>query len=220
MENTKKHQAIYHFIIDESGSMQDSVKDIKEGLAAQLNEIAKLSQENPEMDIRVGYTTFNDTYKHHLMNASQKNTALISDIKYQPNGTTALLDAMGFTMEKLELIQQEEEHIMPTTVVCIIMTDGHENASRVYTHLHIKEKIAKLRATDKWTILFVGADIDTTTMKRDMGIYESESMQIRKDMQKNQFWGRVSNYMREDIAYKFSHGKANKNFKKDENKSN
>ena len=46
MENTKKHQAIYHFIIDESGSMQDSVKDIKEGLAAQLNEIAKLSQES------------------------------------------------------------------------------------------------------------------------------------------------------------------------------
>ena len=57
MENTKKHQAIYHFIIDESGSMQDSVKDIEEGLAAQLNEIAKLSQENPEMDIRVGYST-------------------------------------------------------------------------------------------------------------------------------------------------------------------
>ena len=220
MDNNKKHKAIYHFIIDESGSMQDSVKDIKEGLAAQLNEIAKLSQENPEMDIRVGYTTFNDTYKHHLMNASQKNTALLSDIKYQPNGMTALLDAMGFTMEKLELIQQEEEHIMPTTVVCIIMTDGHENASRVYTHLHIKEKIAKLRATDKWTILFVGADIDTTSMKRDMGIYESEAMQIRKYRQKQQLWDNVKNYMREDIAYKISHGKANKNFKKDENKSN
>jgi Mg-chelatase subunit ChlD len=220
MENTKKHQAIYHFIIDESGSMQDSVKDIKEGLAAQLNEIAKLSQENPEMDIRVGYTTFNDTYKHHLMNASQKNTALLSDIKYQPNGTTALLDAMGFTMEKLELIQQEEEHIMPTTVVCIIMTDGHENASRFYTHLHIKEKIAKLRATDKWTILFVGADIDTTTMKRDMGIYESEAMQIRKYRQKQQLWDNVKSYMKLDIEYKKTHNTANKNFKKDENKSN
>ena len=217
MENTKKHQAIYHFIIDESGSMQDSVKDIKEGLAAQLNEIAKLSQENPEMDIRVGYTTFNDTYKHHLMNASQKNTALISDIKYQPNGTTALLDAMGFTMEKLELIQQDEEHIMPTTVVCIIMTDGHENASRVYTHLHIKEKIAKLRATDKWTILFVGADIDTTSMKMDMGIYESEAMQISKYRQKTEMWDRMRNLMKEDINYKMNYNTANKNFKKDEN---
>ena len=220
MENTKKHQAIYHFIIDESGSMGGSINDIKEGLAAQLTEISKLSQENPNMEIRVGYTTFNQSYKHHLMNASQKNVAQISDINYCPHGSTALLDAMGFTMEKLEQIQQEEEHVMPTTVVCIIMTDGHENASRVYTHLHIKEKIAKLRATDKWTILFVGADIDTTTMKRDMGIYESESMQIRKDMQKDQFWGRVSNYMREDVAYKIGHGKANKNFKKDENKSN
>ena len=84
----------------------------------------------------------------------------------------------------------------------------------------IKEKIAKLRATDKWTILFVGADIDTTTMKRDMGIYESEAMQIRKYRQKQQLWDNVKNYMREDIAYKISHGKANKNFKKDENKSN
>jgi len=220
MENTKKHQAIYHFIIDESGSMQSSIRDIKEGLSAQLTEISKLSQENPNMEIRVGYTTFNQSYKHHLMNASQKNVAQISDINYNPDGMTALLDAMGFTIEKLEQIQQEEEHVMPTTVVCIIMTDGHENASRVYTHLHIKEKIAKLRATDKWTILFVGADIDTTSMKRDMGIYESESMQIRKNMQKQQFWGRVSNLMREDVAYKIGHGKANKNFKKDENKSN
>jgi hypothetical protein len=154
------------------------------------------------------------------MNASQKNTALISDINYQPNGTTALLDAMGFTMEKLELIQQEEEHVMPTTVVCIIMTDGHENASRFYTHLHIKEKIAKLRASNKWTILFVGADIDTTSMKRDMGIYESEAMQIRKYRQKQQLWDNVSNYMRLDIQYKKNHNTANKNFKKDENKSN
>jgi len=217
MENTKKHQAIYHFIIDESGSMQGSIKDIKEGLADQLNEIAKLSQENPEMDIRVGYTTFNDTYKHHLMNASQKNTALLSDINYQPNGTTALLDAMGFTMEKLEEIQKAEEQMIPTTVVCIIMTDGHENASNVYTYLHIKEKIAKLRATDKWTILFVGADIDTTSMKMDMGIYESEAMQIRKYRQKTEMWDRMRNLMKEDINYKMNYNTANKNFKKDEN---
>ena len=106
---------------------------------------------------------------------------------------------------------------MPTTVVCIIMTDGHENASRVYTHLHIKEKIAKLRATDKWTILFVGADIDTTSMKRDMGIYESEAMQIRKYRQKTEMWDRMRNLMKEDINYKMNYNTANKNFKKDEN---
>jgi hypothetical protein len=97
------------------------------------------------------------------------------------------------------------------------MTDGHENASRFYTHLHIKEKIAKLRATDKWTILFVGADIDTTSMKRDMGIYESEAMQIRKYRQKTEMWDRMRNLMKEDINYKMNYNTANKNFKKDEN---
>ena len=54
-------------------------------------------------------------------------------------------------------------------------------------------------------------------MKRDMGIYESEAMQIRKYRQKTEMWDRMRNLMKEDINYKMNYNTANKNFKKDEN---
>ena len=55
----------------------------------------------------------------------------------------------------------------------VILTDGEENSSRMYTYKDIAEMISTLDATGKWNFSFLGADLDA--------IRTSEQLNIRRE---------------------------------------
>lgn len=85
---------------------------------------------------------------------------------YQPDATTPLLDALGFTFNKLKkfLIGKEDYKVLVT-----IMTDGEENASREYSGSTIKKMVEDLKE-EGWTFTYIGTDHDVEKIAVNLSI--------------------------------------------------
>lgn len=76
----------------------------------------------------------------------------------RPTGNTALYDAIGFANELTNSdIEKLPEVDQPETVIFVIVTDGHENASREFSADSVRTIIADGRAKG-WRFQFLGAE--------------------------------------------------------------
>ena len=95
----------------------------------------------------------------------------VPEYRLEPRGWTALLDALGRaiveTGERLEKMREEDR---PGLVVCVIVTDGHENSSREFTLEQIKSMIEHQHDVYKWQFNFLGADAAAFDDAANMGI--------------------------------------------------
>jgi hypothetical protein len=66
------------------------------------------------------------------------------------------------------------------SVVMVIITDGHENSSRMYTYHDIAQLIKTLEDTDKWTFSFLGADFDAIHTSKMLNIRRENAMSYSK----------------------------------------
>jgi Mg-chelatase subunit ChlD len=82
---------------------------------------------------------------------------------YNPNGGTPLYDAVGFTLNRIELAAEGRK------VVVVVMTDGFENASREFTREAVAAKIAEKEAAG-WTIMYLGANQDAKAVAQAVGM--------------------------------------------------
>ena len=89
---------------------------------------------------------------------------------YYVRGCTALLDAVGTAIKKIENVQNRlPENHKAARVVFVITTDGHENSSREYTYPKIKHMIEAKKEIG-WDFIFLGANIDAAAEASRMGI--------------------------------------------------
>jgi von Willebrand factor type A domain-containing protein len=147
-------------ILDESGSMQSC----KGAAIAGFNlYIATLRQE--PADTRFTLTLFNSgkTEVRYQMNP----VSVVQDLDmetYRPDHGTPLYDAIGRT---LSAAQQEAP--AEARKLCVILTDGEENASEEFTRAQI---FALIKACEKqgWTFLYLGADHDVWVAGESLGI--------------------------------------------------
>jgi Mg-chelatase subunit ChlD len=79
-----------------------------------------------------------------------------------PSGMTPLYDAAANVMDRA--LQRNNER-----TVVVILTDGHENASKEYTQASIKSKVAQLQAK-KWEVIFLGANFDVEHYTKQAGL--------------------------------------------------
>lgn len=90
-----------------------------------------------------------------------------------PNGYTSLMDAMGESIDRIELIHN---HIrvedIPEKTIFVIQTDGEENSSRKYTSDEIKRKVERIQKEKSWEFIFLGANIDAVETAKSYGISE------------------------------------------------
>ena len=195
VKSNKTRKTIYHLIIDNSGSMSDCIESTISGVNEQIQNIRNLQKKYPEEEITIGVTTFNDTVTHHFFLSNPENIKPFTTEDYRPDGYTALLDAIGLTVEKIQTVFQDAETRIPTTVVIVILTDGEENRSQLYSLKTIKNKISGLEKTEKWTFSFLGADIDVVKMVGDMSINRKNSFSFAKANMKQSLWGKLSSSM-------------------------
>lgn len=80
---------------------------------------------------------------------------------YAPRGATALLDAVGRTIDDTgKRFARLPEEKRPGRVLFVILTDGHENASTVYTYDRVATIVKHQAERYGWTFLYLSADID------------------------------------------------------------
>ena len=191
----QKQKTIYHLIVDKSGSMSDCIEQTISGFNEQVSKIREIEQSFPDQEVVIGLTTFNHQVYHHFFQSPTAAVKKLTTATYQPNGTTALLDAIGKTASTIEKEIQEEKDRLNTTVVIVILTDGHENASEVYKHSDIKTMISRLEETGKWTFTFMGATLDAIDVAAAMSIKSQNSMCFSKDNMQAETYDTLSKSM-------------------------
>jgi Mg-chelatase subunit ChlD len=93
---------------------------------------------------------------------------------YIPNGSTALLDAIGKTIDSTKrLIDRLSENARPKQVIFVIITDGEENASLEYTDKAQIHKMVTGCTEDGWEFVFTAANMDAIKEGGGMGFAQS-----------------------------------------------
>lgn len=151
-------------ILDESGSM-DPVRDVTiQGFNEQIQRIANYTK---DQDIKVSLIVFNDplNIREVFWRAHPNEVKEIDKKDYRPNGSTALNDAVGSTINRLALEEDKE-----ASYLVIIMTDGEENASRVISRQQVASRIKELQETKRWTFSYIGANMDMSQVAKAYNI--------------------------------------------------
>lgn len=155
-------------VIDASGSMEGLTGDTIGGFNRFLTD-----QRAAPGEAKVTVVLFNE--KHHALYAGVdlKTAAPLSRETYKAGGGTALLDALGATIDG-EGRRIKDQAWADSVIVCVI-TDGEENSSREYSREKVKEMV-KHADGHKWTFTFLGANIDAFAAATSIGIQGANSM--------------------------------------------
>lgn len=169
----KNKKTIYHFIIDKSGSMAGMQHQAVEGFNVQVKTLQELKQTYPDQDYTVSLTFFNENVRDIISNGKVEQLVPMNPKTFLPNGSTALLDAIGKSIYQIKSDFGPALSNDEASVVMVIITDGAENSSRFYTYHEIARIIKELDETEKWTFSFLGADLDA--------IHTSQMLNIRRE---------------------------------------
>ncbi len=154
------------FILDRSGSMHGLENDTIGGFNSML-----AKQKAVQGEALVTTALFSDEFELLHDRIAIRGVQPITENEYTVGGCTALLDAIGRTVDK---ITRAHKHTAPTErpgrTVFVITTDGLENASQEYDRNAIKQLINEKQERDSWEFLFLGANIDAISVARDIGI--------------------------------------------------
>ena len=105
----------------------------------------------------------------------------LTEKEYFVRGCTALLDAVGTAIEKMENVQKHlpEDH-RAGKIIFVITTDGLENSSEHFTQEQIGRKIEAKKECG-WEFLFLGANIDAGREAEKIGIARNRSVTYKND---------------------------------------
>ncbi|WP_251551154.1 vWA domain-containing protein [Neobacillus muris] len=165
------------FILDKSGSMAGLETDTIGGFNAMLKK-----QQKAEGEANVTTVLFNHQYELLHDRISVSGISPISEKDYEVGGSTALLDAIGFTIQKIVNVQKRtSEEERAEKVLFVITTDGMENASREYTADKIKKMVQHQKLKFGWEFMFLGANIDAISTAARFGIAEDFAVDFHAD---------------------------------------
>ncbi|MCE9587772.1 MAG: VWA domain-containing protein [Verrucomicrobia bacterium] len=161
------------FILDRSGSMQS----IAEAAVNSFNELlARQQAEHDQTPVKMSLVLFNAEYEVPFASVNAPELPRLHMATYAPDGGTALLDAIGRTIDELGLrLAAMSDTDRPGKVILAIMTDGEENSSRIFNWEQISEKIRHQQDVYKWEFLFLGANQDAIATAGRMNICASKS---------------------------------------------
>lgn len=170
------------FILDRSGSMSGLEEDTIGGYNSMLNK-----QQKEEGEAIVTTVLFNHEYEIIHDRANIKEIKPITEREYFVRGSTALLDAVGRTIDKIvRATRNTKKEYQADKLMFVIITDGMENASREYKYEQIKRMIERQKEEYKWEFVFLGANIDAISTAERFGIGEDRAANYNPDSQGTQ----------------------------------
>ena len=143
-------------VLDESGSMSSCKSDTIGGFNEFLSTQKKIKGE-----ANVTLVKFSDYYKVVNDGTALEHVSPLNESNYTPSYSTALLDAVGRTINSVgNRLSSLPEDQRPEKVIFAVITDGYENASKEFTREKIFEMVTHQKTKYNWEFLFLGADID------------------------------------------------------------
>ncbi len=164
-------------ILDRSGSMEairsDAIGSFNRFLA---------DQQKPDDPARLTMVLFDDQYELVHNGVPIRSVPKLSDATFVPRGMTALLDAIGRTLNAVAArLAGMPAGDRPEKVIVAIVTDGQENASREFALPAIREMIRRYTDELHWDFLFLAATADAFSDAERMGIAADSTVQFSPD---------------------------------------
>ena len=100
---------------------------------------------------------------------------------YIPGGGTAMLDAIGETINTVQDRHDDMGDAKPDNVLFVITTDGEENSSKKFTKTDIERMIKHQTNGHGWEFIFLGANMDAVKEATSIGIDATKSVSYAWD---------------------------------------
>lgn len=152
------------FVLDESGSMYNSVNDVIGGFQRLIDE--QKGEKNGECIISL--YRFSSIVKKDYIG---KPVNEVPRLTYSPGGCTAMNDGIGTAIDEIgKWLSDMDESERPSKNMIVIMTDGQENNSKEYDFDIVKEKIKHQEEKYSWTFVYMGTNLQDLKDANRLGI--------------------------------------------------
>jgi uncharacterized protein YegL len=183
------------FVLDDSASMRNcrdtTISGFNEFLQAQVADDKKTNIKTYISLVKFDGAGVKQVYSY----VRAKKVAPLTENDYDPRGLTNLYDAIGSTITTINNQLTEQAKADRPAPIITILTDGNENASKVYSSVDVKQMVEKAEGKN-WTFMFLGANIDTFAVGSALGFSAHNSTSYNtKNMGETMFaaTSRVSN---------------------------
>lgn len=164
------------FILDRSGSMAGLEQDTIGGFNSMLEK-----QKKEEGECYVTTVLFDHEILTLHDRVKLEDVQPMTERDYTVRGCTALIDAIGTTVKRIESIHRyARPEDVPAQTLFVITTDGLENASKEYSAPAVK-KMIESKKKDGWEFLFIGANIDAVGTAKGFGISADRAVNYHAD---------------------------------------
>ncbi|MBC7528936.1 MAG: VWA domain-containing protein [Chthonomonadaceae bacterium] len=160
------------FVLDRSGSMNVIVQETIDGFNRFLAD-----QKSEASEATFTLVQFDDEYEILQNVVPLASVEPLTVRTFVPRGSTALLDAVGETMQRTgKHLADLPEAERPERVIFVVLTDGMENASHEYTYPKIAAMIQHQREKYGWEFVFLGANQDAMNTASEMGMDRMDAL--------------------------------------------
>ena len=168
-----KHDLIdITIVLDRSGSMSSIRDDTIGGFNSFLEE-----QKAVPGSANLSLVQFDDKYEILYEGRRLQDAPLLSAQTFVPRGSTALLDAIGRTVNATGVrLAAQPDSERAGKILFVIMTDGQENASHEFSHRQVFDMITHQREKYQWEVVFIGANQDAVATGASYGIPQANAL--------------------------------------------
>lgn len=181
MTDTKTNKMLVNVVLDKSGSMNDG----RERTISGYNEYINGLRQDTASEYSVSLIQFDSGGSKNepmltisYLSKPLAEVPLMVSADYVPRGSTPLYDAIGECVRRAEVIKGDR------AITTVIITDGHENASKEFDQAAVKALI-KAKEADAWTFVFIGADIDSYAVSGALGMSAGNTSNYTKGLEHN-----------------------------------
>ena len=165
------------FILDRSGSMAGLETDTTGGFNSLIER-----QKKEEGEATVTTVLFDNEIVMIHDGTDLNKVGRLTEKEYYVRGSTALLDAIGSTVNyvgnRQKMLCEGEK---ASKVVVAVITDGMENSSKEYDRKTVKYMIERQKNKYGWEFLFLGANMDAVGEASKIGIEKDAAVSYRCD---------------------------------------
>lgn len=165
------------FVIDRSGSMKGLEKETIDGFNNMME-----NQKKQKGDALVTLVLFDGCVNELYVQRRIEKVEKLSEKQYFVRGCTALLDAIGSSIEGVcerRICKKESE--IPSKTIFVIITDGFENSSNFYSLKETKQLINKAKESN-FEFMFLGADMKGVREAVSWGINPTNVVKYKNDV--------------------------------------
>lgn len=157
-----EHSDAYKIVIvlDESSSMGC----ISEKMVSSLNDLI-CEQKTVDRACKFTLVKFNENVQRVVCSTNLAHVEPLTSSTYHPNGTTALYDAVGDTINWFRY---------ESNVLLVVITDGQENASSKYRKEQVLQMLKEKEQHRGWSSVYLGCDLSIAAQGDTLGFKRSK----------------------------------------------